>query len=258
VVVDDSKAVHGRLGVAGLARGVCAFAEAMGVPSPLHLEDLLRRFAERGPEAFARPWHGGLASARVPEGDRAPTLRDRLLRRGVEAADLRVLPLDAADLNDLFRRHGNKATVLGVATGDLLRSALDRHPGVDADVVLDRHGGRLHYEAWLADLFPFAPVRRRPAPRGEARYDVALPDRRLFIRVATGADRRFLSVGWASMAAKLVRELFMERLNAWFSARKPDLRPTAGYYGDGRRFLDDVAPVLELERVPEATLVRAR
>ena len=53
-----------------------------------------------------------------------------------------------------------------------------------------------------------------------------------------------LGFALASMAAKYLRELFMEGLNAFFAARVEGLRPTAGYYGDGTRFLEEVGPVL--------------
>ena len=47
------------------------------------------------------------------------------------------------------------------------------------------------------------------------------------------------------MAAKYVRELFMQSLNEFFAARVEGLKPTAGYYTDGRRFVEDVGEVLD-------------
>ena len=66
-----------------------------------------------------------------------------------------------------------------------------------------------------------------------------------FLRKADAVDP---AAALASMTAKYVRELFMESLNAFFAARVEGLKPTAGYYSDGRRFLADVEDVLgELE-----------
>jgi hypothetical protein len=45
------------------------------------------------------------------------------------------------------------------------------------------------------------------------------------------------------MGAKLVRELLVARLNAYWSARCVELKPTAGYAQDGARFLRDLAGV---------------
>jgi hypothetical protein len=41
------------------------------------------------------------------------------------------------------------------------------------------------------------------------------------------------------MAAKFVRELAMIRFNAYWGDRIPELKPTAGYVQDARRWLSD-------------------
>jgi hypothetical protein len=259
VPVDDSKVIHRRFGLSGLARGVGLFASAMDAAPPATLEDLLVRFSDLGPERFEQiPWYRRLDLAAVPRYPWTGPLEDRFLGRQVQALDLRVWPLAAADFNQEVERHGNKATVLGLAAGAALLSVLDRHPAEDAEIVFDRQGGRLDYAGYLTDLFPFAAITKRAAPAGESRYEVDLPSRRLFVRFATRADTCSLAVSWASMAAKLARELFMERMNAFFGARQDALRPTAGYTVDGRRWLGDVAAVLAAEGIDPDTLVRSR
>lgn len=259
VPVDDSKVIHRRFGLAGLARGVGLFASALDAAPPATLEDLLVRFSDLGPGGFQRiPWYRRLDLAPVPRYPWTGPLEDRFRERHVQALDLRVWPVAAGDFNREVARCGNKATVLGLAAGAALLSVLDRYPGEDAEIVFDRQGGRLDYAGYLADLFPFAGIGKRTAPAGEARYEVALPSRTLFVRFATRADGCSLAVSWASMAAKLARELFMERLNAFFSDRSAALRPTAGYTVDGRRWLGEVADVVEREKIDMATLVRSR
>lgn len=259
VPVDDSKVIHRRFGLAGLARGVGLFASAMDAPPPATLEDLLVRFSDLGPEPFQRiPWYRRLDLAEVPRYSWTGPLEDRFLGREVQALDLRVWPLAAADFNREVARCGNKATVLGLVAGTAVLSVLDRYPGEDAEIVFDRQGGRLDYAGYLADLFPFAGIAKRKAPTGESRYEVALPLRRLFVRFATRADSCSVAVSWASMAAKLARELFMARLNAFFGDRSEALKPTAGYTVDGRRWLGDVQPVIASEGIDPDTLIRSR
>jgi len=259
VPVDDSKAVKRRHGLPGLARGVGLFASAMATPPPAHLEDLIVRYSDRRPEGYAcAPWFRDLSGAPLPRYPWTGPLEERLAKRGMQALDLRVLPVDAPELNAAFDAVGNKANVLGLLSATLLVSVLDRYPAEDALVIMDRQGARLDYAAYLARVFPFASIRPADGPSGESRYRVRLPDRRLRVRFVTKGDRVSLAVGWASMAAKLTRELFMQRLNAWFEERLPGVRPTAGYVTDGRRFLGDVAPVLRAEAVDRALLVRSR
>jgi hypothetical protein len=47
------------------------------------------------------------------------------------------------------------------------------------------------------------------------------------------------------MIAKLARELSMFRLNRYWLAKAPEVKPTAGYYGDARRWLSDLSGVME-------------
>jgi hypothetical protein len=60
------------------------------------------------------------------------------------------------------------------------------------------------------------------------------------------------------MLAKYLRELFMDQLNAWFQARLPGLKATAGYATDANRFLLDVEPALPRLGLTREALVRAR
>ncbi len=259
VPIDDSKLVLQRCGLQGLARGVGAFAAAMDQAPPADLADLVFRFSDRQPDEFARvPWFQSLESATLPTYPWTGPLHDRFAAVSVEALDLRVLPVDAIELNAAFHEIGNKAGVLGILSGTLVTSILDRHPGEDAIVVMDRHGGRKDYAGYLSSLFPFAQLDACRAPRDESRYRVRLPDRELLFRFVTKGDRASLAVGWASMAAKLTRELFMRCFNEWFAARNPALRPTAGYFADGRRFLRDAAPIIADESIAETVLVRSR
>ncbi len=58
------------------------------------------------------------------------------------------------------------------------------------------------------------------------------------------AESAYLPVALASMAAKLTRETLMARFNRHWCSMLPELKPTAGYTEDGRRWLRDAKPVL--------------
>jgi hypothetical protein len=259
VPVDDSKTIHRRFGREGLVRAAALHAAARDRTFPTRFGPFLDGASDVPCAHFAtRPWYANLASVAVPAHPPLPALRARFEARGVEAVALRVRPVDAADLNAGFDRTGNKASVLGLAAGETLLAFLETVPDRDVAVRFDRQGGRLDYGAYLGQLFPFANVLPRPAPRGEAHYEVRLPDRRIEVRFVTHGDQKHLTVAWASTAAKLTRELVMDALNAWFTGRAPGVQPTAGYHQDGLRFLAEVEPVLAAEGILPHTFVRAR
>jgi hypothetical protein len=259
IPVDDSKKVFPRDGVAGLARGVLAFLEAGGHARPAHLAEWLDRYADRKADAFREdPWFERPEEEALPGHPPPPDLRERFLARGVEPLAVVVSPVPPRDLNDGFDSTGNKGRVLFLATAGVLLRLLERCPGEDAVVVLDREGGRLDYAEYLSGIFPFGVTTVDGVPKGEAHYFVREGGRTVRLVFATGADASDLPAALASMAAKMTRELFLARMNAWFSARLPGLRGTAGYFGDGRRFLREAAPVLEREGVDLRRLVRSR
>ena len=59
------------------------------------------------------------------------------------------------------------------------------------------------------------------------------------------------------MIAKYVRELIMLRLNRVFRGRLPELKPTAGYVQDARRYLKEIEPVIIEMGVDRRTLIRS-
>ena len=55
----------------------------------------------------------------------------------------------------------------------------------------------------------------------------------------------FLPAALASMFAKYTRELTMDAFNAWWAQHLPEIKPTAGYPQDAKRFLAEIEPLLE-------------
>ena len=49
----------------------------------------------------------------------------------------------------------------------------------------------------------------------------------------------------------------MVRLNRFFTGLMPELKPTAGYVEDGRRFLADIEPLIRQADLDRAELVRS-
>ena len=50
-------------------------------------------------------------------------------------------------------------------------------------------------------------------------------------------ETHHLPIALASIMSKYIRELFMLFFNRYWANQVTDLRPTAGYYQDGKRFL---------------------
>ncbi|MGE3106967.1 MAG: hypothetical protein AB7G11_13600 [Phycisphaerales bacterium] len=159
-----------------------------------------------------------------------------------------------------------------------------------ARVVCDAQGGRTDYAEYLRRAIPGARVEElhrsaacsrylirgdepcpisdlplggehaadgasEPGEHGDASSEGrAGSQRAMVVSFMPEADATHLPVALASMVAKYTRELMMGRLNRYWTARLPDLKPTAGYALDARRWLAEVGT--RATSAERATLVR--
>ena len=83
-----------------------------------------------------------------------------------------------------------------------------------------------------------------------------LPPVRIIFREK--GETHCMSVAVASMLSKYLREGLMRRFNAFWRRYLPEVQPTAGYYGDGQRFLQDIDATRKELGIADELLIRAR
>jgi hypothetical protein len=164
--------------------------------------------------------------------------------------------IDADELNRSVARSGSKADVNFNAAVGLIDQIWSRWPDQHPRVVIDRHGGRTRYAAGLQRALAPCQVDVVAETPTLSRYQLSRGGSKLTVSFATEADARFLPVALASMIAKYARELLMLRLNRFFRAQLPQLKPTAGYFGDAPRYVTEIKPVMRRLRLSPAQLVR--
>ncbi|MDR1518920.1 MAG: hypothetical protein LBU23_02090, partial [Planctomycetota bacterium] len=156
-------------------------------------------------------------------------LAAELRRNEVKMTHLETASLFEPSLNRRFANGLNKNQALLKETGKHLVRLVERFSGLPLLILVDKQGGRNDYLPFLGGLFPGVWLDVLETGAGISRYRLRLREAAAEIRFQAKADRDAFAVALASMAAKYVRERFMERLNAWFAKRLPNLRPTAGY-----------------------------
>jgi hypothetical protein len=266
LAVDDSKCAFDRKkGIATLERTVLAFVQSAGLPCGT-LGELLVGLGGDGRAATSTlPWERDLehplpldpARSRCEHaGERLRTCmaQEQAVCIGLSA---RVLTADA--FNRRVAQTRNKAVVLLEQVLDLLASATRAAAGdQDVHVRIDRLGGRSDYRELLLAAFPGRHVHERELSPRASRYRLASARSDWFVEFLVDADQRHLPVALASMLAKYLREVLMERFNAFWRRWLPELRPTAGYYEDAQRFLAEIGPILPRTGIPPASFIRAR
>lgn len=262
IAIDDSKKLKGANDGNGhplrrLERGVLAFLLAQeAIESD---EDLYQRLGVRTP---ACGWYKQpcmplpLANLRDELKIAAARLARTLERAEIACHGIHCEAIDAPDFNAQVGRMGTKAAVNLCAALRLIDRIWRTFPGDHPRIVVDRHGGRTHYREDLALAWPDAMVIVLAENDTLSRYRLELGGRRMTLTFTVAAEEKHLPVALASMTAKYVRELLMLRLNRFFQQHLPELKPTAGYYQDGRRFVEEVEPVIDKMRIDRRELVR--
>jgi len=188
----------------------------------------------------------------------AQVFADDLQAQGARLLCLRSCCLDVAYYNALMKNVKNKAQVLFIAVTELIQSVLEGFPDNEVRILVDRQGGRVHYRENLLRSFPGADLRIVLEGEQASVYEMGMGTRRIRLSFEVGADELHLPVSLASMVSKYIRELLMECLNDYFVAMDASLRPTAGYWKDGTRFVEELHKRLPELKIDGHRLVRCR
>ncbi len=209
-----------------------------------HDEDLLPWYAKTDDH----PWQT-LPTAHT-EGEVAiagSLLRNCAERIGVELGGLGAAVVYENTFNQMVAATRSKASVSFTFVARHLLHIWETYSEHRPTVIIDRQGGRTHYRELLAQSFPDTRVDVIEECATSSSYlmsDKADPQRAMRISFMVDAEQAHMPVALASMVSKYTRELLMARLNHYFTQRVPDLKPTAGYAKDGKRFLEDLDPHL--------------
>ncbi|UUO06049.1 hypothetical protein M4951_22145 [Blastopirellula sp. J2-11] len=242
LIADSKKLFTAQKSLAPLERGVHTAAKLIqrDVGS---LRNALAHLGQAGPDRlssipwfaeFDRPLPHAISTAEI---DRlAAPLQETFDKSGVRLVDVRAALLFAGEFNERLRS-GNKSRVLSETTLRLVRDLLPQEAG-DVTIVCDKHGGRDRYAPLLQETFSDSLIGVREESRRRSCYHWRREQGNCQIEFRQGGEE-FLPAALASMNAKYLRELTMEAFNAFWRSHDPQLRPTAGYPVDAKRFLQE-------------------
>lgn len=189
----------------------------------------------------------------------ANVVRRGLSDQGVEVGQVVCRVMDEDEFNEVVEAERTKAAATERALAEHLRrvwreivpTALVNGRTDSIRVVCDRQGGRTQYRGLIeralghdgveVHVLEESPARSRYEVFSTAQSkDAGDEPARMVIMFMPEAEQAHLPVALASMTAKLSRELLMARMNRYWQARIPELKPTAGYRQDGWRWLTDL------------------
>ena len=270
IAVADSKKLHRPAtgDLSGLEEGVLAFITSeRGGETPRTFRELIDHLTmSRTDYLDDYPWYRD-ADLELPFSASPLTLAGKmrkleraLERSGVTVSEVRAIPLEVLEFNRALEARGTKGEVNAWGIGRFLAWLWRQSERTNQVAWSDRLGGRQHYGPMLAPLFPGTRFQILGQERAEQAYRIEErdSDRTLEIHFAKEGEDRCFPTALASMTAKYVRELHMRLFNRWWQQHLPDLKKTAGYPQDARRFLAEIEETRASLEISLGPLVRHR
>ena len=274
--VNDSKVVYSPAGgLKELERAVLAMCATMSrrddghdvAGDPLADFDAFLRAAAPADvnDLSAYPWYQPFEGERFPlEQDATPVrlfanaLRGEMGKCGARCVHLSARVVAERRFNEMLDATRNKgSTLFSLAAGHL--DFLLRNYG-DKNLVIfcDRQGGRERYGSLLRLMFEDWSLEIVSEHDGHSEYHLLRGGHAVRLVFCEKAEGQCMPVALASMLSKYLREALMGRFNGFWRRHLPDVVPTAGYYSDGVRFLQDIEPKRRELGIADEQLIRSR
>ena len=264
VAIADSKALYkAGQGIASLERNLLGAIASLKTAATTS-RALWNALDPTACEQFdALPWHE-CHDANLPlqaDGSDIETLR-ACIEAGFQRAGVRLVAIAAtaifpARFNALVDEYGSKGEALSRATLQLLGRVLERCDVEPTLVVCDKHGSRGKYQRLLQEQFPDPLIEIVREGLLESVYRWGPAAARFEARFRAKGEN-FLPAALASMTAKYLRELAMHAFNEYWVQQVAELKPTAGYPGDARRFKRQIAATQASLGISDRILWRVR
>lgn len=263
LITDSKKAYSKSLGIKHLQRTVLACLKSLG-DEPHSLSQLLSRMC---PDCLDRlkqyAWYEDcdnylLSADSADLAIAASVFTDDLASNKIKLLELQSNCLDVEYYNSMVSKVKNKSSVLFTATSKLIQSAWDKFSEHNLQIIIDRQGGRVHYRKKLQRMFEGFELIILKESQTSSSYELRKGSKKMRLHFIVAADRKFLPVSLASMASKYLRQLMVDNINRYFAGFHSELKPTAGYWKDGLRFIKDLKTLIPHVAFKTSQLIRCR
>lgn len=267
IVVNDSKKVYSpSIGLRLLEDAVLSFMYYLR-DELKSFRQLLSRFSYQryaDPDLDIYPWHHEkdiLFPVVAHPSDvlmHANLLKDVLDKNKVKLLDIQTIPIPVYDFNKEIRQTGNKGTLLFNNCARLLMVIWEMFGEMTPTIYIDKHGGRNRYLPLLYKAFKGCYIKIVKEGGPESIYEVIDNKKGMVISFIQDSETRHFPIALASMCCKYIRELFILLFNSFWQEKVPGIRPTAGYYQDGQRFLKEIAKAKSALSIKDELIIRLK
>lgn len=267
LITDSKKAYSKSAGITHLRRTVLAGLLCLDktTEKPATATELLAQLSpQAGPRLTDYPWYENLSRYTLggDDGDieiASTVLKNTLLANNMKLLNMTSFCFDVGYYNEMVSAVKNKATVLFTAICSLIKQAFDEtYDSQTLQIIVDRQSGRIRYRKMLSRMFPDLKLKILREDSSISSYELTNSGRTMRLHFPVRADERLLPVSLASMTSKYVRQILMDSINRYFISHCARLKPTAGYWKDGLRFIKDLEAGPAQVKYDRQKLIRCR
>ncbi len=265
IVVGDSKKLYQqKTGLKMLEEAVLSFIWHTKGPVT-KFTDLLKLLSDYDEDVFDKyPWYKGrdldlpVASNVSAIMNFADNFKHTAVLQDVSILDIKSHFLCVSEINRQIELDGNKSLLLFKSCIRHLKEIFEHYGKHKPKVLIDKHGGRNYYERLLAQNFEGCKVDSITEGNPLSTYSINNADRKMDVSFIVGADSKYFPTALASMFSKYIRELFIKLFNAFWQEKVQDIKSTAGYPEDAKRFLSQIHNVRNKLNISDDILIRVK
>jgi ribonuclease HII len=263
LICDSKKAYTPSSGIAFLEKTVLSCLGYLG-KAPVSVTELIDMLCPDCKGRLAEyPWHKDLSLCDIKFNHddiaiSAGAFGKSLDKIGSALIALKSFCFDVAFYNDMVCKVNNKSTVLFMAVCSLVDRIVRETGHKNFHFIIDRQGGRTKYTRQLRTMFPDMALKVLDENSSISSYELSTSCKQVKIDFAVKADATFLPACLASMVSKYLREKLMGCINSYFLEKCQQLKPTAGYWTDGKRFINDLKTIAPEIQYDPNQLIRCR
>jgi len=248
LICDSKKAYTPAAGIAHLEKTVLTCLKYLSKTPQSTVELVDSLCPDNKQKLLERPWYKNIDVQKIKfNADEisisAGALKKNLHENKIGLTVLKSVCLEAGHYNELIDKIRNKSSVVFQIVCRLISEILRGSRHKNYHFIIDRQGGRMRYAPHLRTMFGEMELKILKEEENISSYQLILPDKNIKMDFIVKADADFLPACLASMASKYLREQLMISLNNYFIEKCAELKPTAGYWTDGKRFLDDLKTI---------------
>jgi len=263
LICDSKKAYTPATGIAFLEKTVLSCLGHLG-KTPASVTELIDAICPACKNRLAQyPWHKDLSQYQIKFNHDDIAISAGAFGRNLEEHNMALVALksfcfDVAFYNDMIGKVNNKSTVLFMAVCSLVDEIIKNTQHKNYHFIIDRQGGRTRYTRQLRTMFPEMELKVLAEKENSSSYQLSTSYKNARIDFAVKADAIFLPACLASMVSKYLREQLMNCINSYFVEKCRQLKPTAGYWTDGKRFINDLKTIAPEIQYDPNQLIRCR